>query len=61
VIFADAGSMSVDFSKEATYKDSSGNLISAFARNQSVIRVVAGHDFGFRHNEGLVLGTGVTW
>lgn len=61
VVIGEEGNMSVDFSKEATYKDSGNNLVSAFARNQSLIRVVTEHDVGFRHPEGLVLGTGVIW
>ena len=61
VVIGEQENMSVDFSREATYKDSGGNLVSAFSRNQSVVRVVAEHDIGFRHPEGLVLGTGVTW
>jgi HK97 family phage major capsid protein len=61
VVIGEAENMTIDFSKEATYKDSAGNLVSAFARNQSLIRVVMEHDIGFRHIEGLVLGTGVTW
>jgi HK97 family phage major capsid protein len=61
VVIGEQENMKIDFSKEATYKDAGGNLVSAFARNQSLIRVVAEHDIGFRHPEGLVLGTGVTW
>lgn len=61
VLIGEDGMMKVDFSTEATYKDADGNLISAFARNQSLIRVVTEHDIGFRHPEGLVVGTGVIW
>lgn len=61
VIIGEMDNMTIDFSKEATYKDGSGNLVSAFARNQSLVRVVAEHDVGFRHVEGLALGTAVTW
>lgn len=61
VVIGEQENMKVDFSREATYKDAGGNLVSAFSRNQSVVRVVAEHDIGFRHLEGLVLGTGVTW
>ena len=61
VVIGEQENMKVDFSHEATYKDSGGNLVSAFSRNQSVVRVVAEHDIGFRHLEGLVLGTAVTW
>lgn len=61
VLIGEDGMMKVDFSTEATYKDAEGNLVSAFARNQSLIRVVTEHDIGFRHPEGLVVGTGVIW
>ena len=61
VLIGESGSFAIDFSREATYKDDQGNLVSAFSRNQSLIRVVTEHDIGFRHNEGLVLGTGITW
>ncbi|MCP4595753.1 phage major capsid protein [Neptuniibacter sp.] len=61
VVIGEDDSMKVDFSREATYKDSGDNLVSSFARNQSVIRVVNEHDIGFRHPEGLVQGTAVTW
>jgi HK97 family phage major capsid protein len=61
VLIGESGSFAIDFSREATYKDDQGQLVSAFSRNQSLIRVVTEHDIGFRHNEGLVLGTGVTW
>jgi HK97 family phage major capsid protein len=36
----------IDYSKEATYKDGQGNVISAFQRDQTLIRVIAKHDFG---------------
>ncbi|WP_145566294.1 phage major capsid protein [Yersinia massiliensis] len=61
VVIGEDGMMKVDFSTEATYKDADGQLVSAFARNQSLIRVVTEHDIGFRHPEGLVLGTGIIW
>ncbi|HGE8284241.1 TPA: phage major capsid protein [Serratia marcescens] len=61
VVIGEDGIMKIDFSKEATYPDAEGNMISAFTNNQSVIRVVTEHDIGFRHVEGLVLGTGIIW
>ncbi len=59
VVIGEDGNMKVDFSKEASYIDADGNLVSAFSRNQSLIRVITEHDIGFRHPEGLVLGTKV--
>lgn len=61
VIIGETDVYTIDFSREATYNDSDGNLVSAFSRNQSVLRVVTGNDVGFRHLEGLQLGTKVTW
>jgi len=61
VIIGDSDVMTIDFSREATYKNGSGELVSAFTHNQSILRVVKEHDIAFRHPEGLVLGTEVTW
>ena len=61
VVIGEQDNMTIDFSREATYVDANNELVSAFARNQSLIRMVANHDIGFRHPEGLALGIGVTW
>lgn len=61
VLIGEDGNMVVDFSREASYIDADGQMVSAFARNQSLVRVKMDHDIGFRHVEGLVLGTKVTW
>ena len=61
VIIGETDVYTIDFSREATYNDSTGTLVSAYSRNQSVLRVVTGNDIGFRHLEGLQLGTEVTW
>lgn len=54
-------SLMIDYSKEATYKDGSGNVISAFQRDQTLIRVIAKHDFGPRHVESIAVLTAVQW
>lgn len=51
----------IDFSKEATYKDGGGEVVSAFQRDQTLVRVIAKHDFGPRHVESIVVGTGCDW
>lgn len=61
VVIGEMDNMTMDFSREATYLDAGGVMVSAYARNQSLIRVVANHDVGFRHATGLALGTAVTW
>lgn len=61
VIIGESDSMTIDFSREATYNDASGNLISAYSANQSVLRLVTANDIGFRHLEGLVVGTEISF
>lgn len=61
VVIGESDMMSIAFSNEAAYKDSGGNMVSAFSRNQSLIRVVKEHDVGFRHPEGLVMGAEIVW
>lgn len=51
----------IDFSKEAAYKDANGNMVSAFQRDQTLVRVIAKHDFGPRHVECIAVGIGVKW
>lgn len=57
VVIGENSDMRVDFSNEATYYDTNGELVSAFARDQSLIRVITQHDIGFRHPEGLCVGS----
>jgi HK97 family phage major capsid protein len=51
----------ISFSQEASYNDGAGNWVSAFQRDQTLVRVIAKHDFGPRHVESVAVGTGVTW
>ena len=53
--------LTIDFSKEATYIGQDGKMVSAFARDQTLVRVIAKHDFGPRHVESIAIGTGVKW
>ncbi len=53
--------LAVAISTEASYKDANGNTVSAFQRDQTLIRVISKHDFGPRHVESVAVGTGITW
>lgn len=53
--------LAIAISTEAAYKDGEGNMVSAFQRDQTLIRVISKHDFGPRHVESIAIGTGVTW
>lgn len=57
----EAATLKIDISKEATYKDSGGNVISAFQRDQTLVRVITQHDFGPRHQENIVVLSEVKW
>lgn len=61
VVIGENSDMKVDFSNEATYYDTNGELVSAFVRDQSLIRVITQHDIGFRHPEGLCVGCNILW
>lgn len=62
VIIGDAEQTTLAISKEASYIDpSTGTLVSAFSRNQTLIRVVSAHDFGIRHDASVVILTALAW
>jgi HK97 family phage major capsid protein len=44
-----------------TYHDGSGNHISAFDRDESLVRVVGGVDFALRHSGAAAVLTAVAW
>lgn len=51
----------IAYSNEASYKDGGGNMVSAFQRDQTLVRVIAKHDIGPRHVESIVVAKQVTW
>ena len=61
VLFGEVDGMMVDVSNEGSYSDANGNLVSAFTRDQTLIRVVLHHDLNVRHPEAIAIKTGVAW
>lgn len=59
-VLADSGGIELAVSTEASYSDGT-NLKSAFAQNETVIRVQTEHDFGARHPQAVAVLTGVKW
>lgn len=59
-LIGDAASMVLDVSTEASYKDGS-TLVSAFSRDETVVRAISAHDFGLRQTKACAVITGVTW
>jgi len=61
VIFDAIDSFRLRVSTEATYKDSGGNDRSAFANDETVIKMMSAHDMIPRHNEAIATLTAVTY
>lgn len=59
-VIGEAMGLMVDASQDAAYHDGS-NVVAAFSQDQTVIRVIAEHDFALRHDTAFSLITGVTW
>ena len=53
--------LQVDMSSEATFVDSDGNVVSAFQRNLTLLRVINEVDLKPKHVEAIVSLSAVTW
>jgi hypothetical protein len=54
-------SLELAVSREGTYVDGSGNTISAFQNDQTLIRAIAEHDFQMRHDASVAVNQFVRW
>lgn len=61
MIIGESLNMSVSVSQEAMYNDGSGNQVSAFQRDETLIRIITENDFAARHVEAIAVINGVTW
>ena len=61
LIIGDTLRMQTDVSNEATYRDAGGNMVSAFTRDQTVIRVIDEHDFNIRHTASVAVAILPGW
>jgi len=59
-MIAETGGMEITADSTASYMEGS-NLVSAFSRDQTVIRAIVRHDFGVAYPEAISCRTGVTW
>jgi HK97 family phage major capsid protein len=57
----DAMSLELAVSREGSYVNASGNTISAFANDQTLIRAITEHDFQLRHDASVAIDQFVTW
>jgi HK97 family phage major capsid protein len=61
VVIGEAQQIQLEVSTEASYIDSTGTLVSAFSKNQTVIRAIQMHDMTVRHATSLAMLEQVTW
>lgn len=59
-IIGDATGLQIDVDPSASYIEN-GVLVSAFTRDETVMRAIERHDFAMRHDESVAVKTGVTW
>lgn len=60
-IILDSMQLELAVSREGTYYDENGNLVSAFAKDETVIRAIAEHDFQMRHDSAVAIIQFVRW
>ncbi|WP_064577186.1 phage major capsid protein [Cupriavidus gilardii] len=59
-IIGEATGLIIDISKEGSYM-SNGELVSAFSRDETLVRAITEHDFGMRHIPSVAVLTDVKW
>lgn len=59
-VVADSYKVTIDANESATYKVA-GEVRSAYSQNQTLIRALAGHDFGVKRRKAVAVLTGVKW
>lgn len=61
VILAETLEMRIDASDVASYRDSGGNTVSTFTRDQTAFRVIEEHDFNLRHQGSVAVAVLPAW
>ncbi|UWS81069.1 phage major capsid protein [Phaeobacter sp. G2] len=61
IMIGDAQEIRVATSTEATYVDTGGNTVSAFQRDQTLMRAISRHDLAPEHDEAISVLTGTGW
>jgi len=60
-VIGEALGLMVDASMEAAYANAAGTVVAAFSQDQTVVRVLAEHDFALRYDKAFSLIQQVTW
>lgn len=62
VVIGESSEIIIDASPNAAYFDTTaGAVVSSFSRDESVIRAIARHDFGMRHDASVAVHIDVDW
>ncbi len=59
-VIGESQNLLVDVSQEAAYDDA-GTVRAAFSLDQTIVRVIAEHDFALRQDKGFAMIERVTW
>ncbi len=59
LIIGEQGALEIDTSREGTWTDDAGNLVSAFENDQTLIRAIDNVDVGLRHYESFAVASKV--
>lgn len=59
LVIGEQGALEIETSREGSWTDDSGNLISAFENDQTLIRAINNVDTGLRHDESFAVATKV--
>ena len=54
------GALEIETSREGSWTDDAGNLVSAFENDQTLIRAINNVDTGLRHDESFAVATKVS-
>lgn len=59
LVIGEQGALEIETSREGTWTDDAGNLVSAFENDQTLIRAINNVDTGLRHDESFAVATKV--
>jgi HK97 family phage major capsid protein len=61
MVIGEGANLVLDVSSEASYVDAGGNTVSAFAQDQTVIRVIEENDFGARYEQAISVISAISY
>ncbi len=60
LVIGEQGALEIETSREGSWTDESGSLVSAFENDQTLIRAIDNVDIGLRHEESFAVATNVS-